>query len=503
MSVQVLNDNNSLISLQLERHCLGSLLKYPDLYVEIDAWISPSDFANKTHEIIYSIIRNSYGKTEKLDAVTLATKAKNLSVNTFEDISIFDYCDTLLSTTINMEGGKLAFKQLLTLRIRRDLAKTGGEIAQYVKKCGDVSVEEIISHCDKIYNDRVQVYARESEPVDMFEGIEEMIESRGGAPTENIGLTTPFPNFQSIVGGLRNGSLYAWTSRPGVGKSLMLNCLGYQVTVLNPGCKTLILDTENLTEDMKFRMAASLTSIPCWFLETGLYQKNQELYDKYQKAKNEDKFKISRKKIFHIQCAGKPITEIESIIKRWYLKEVGRGGQACIIYDYIKLTGESDYNKKEYELIGEKVNRLKELSVQLNVPILTACQLNRSAEGVSAVDSSSAVAQSDRLNWMASFLAIFRRKTLDELSDDGLMYGTHKMIILKSRFRGVESSQFHDYVKVPGAKGKSKFEQNFISFQVENFDVQEKGTLRDIVKSRREQYDIQKPVAGKEVEESF
>jgi hypothetical protein len=250
-------------------------------------------------------------------------------------------------------------------------------------------------------------------------------------------------------------------------------------------------------------MAASLTSIPCWFLETGLYQKNQELYDKYQKAKNEDKFKISRKKIFHIQCAGKPITEIESIIKRWYLKEVGRGGQACIIYDYIKLTGESDYNKKEYELIGEKVNRLKELSVQLNVPILTACQLNRSAEGVSAVDSSSAVAQSDRLNWMASFLAIFRRKTLDELSDDGLMYGTHKMIILKSRFRGVESSQFHDYVKVPGAKGKSKFEQNFISFQVENFDVQEKGTLRDIVKSRREQYDIQKPVAGKEVEESF
>jgi hypothetical protein len=254
---------------------------------------------------------------------------------------------------------------------------------------------------------------------------------------------------------------------------------------------------------MKFRMAAAMTNIPCWFLETGLYQKNQELYDKYQKIKKEDKFKISQKKVYHIQCSGKPITEIESIIKRWYLKSVGRGNPACIIYDYIKLTGESDYNKKEYELIGEKVNRLKELSVQLDVPILTACQLNRTAEGSTAIDNSSAVAQSDRLNWIASMLALYRRKTLDELSLDGAENGTHKMIILKSRFRGVESSQFHDYVKVSAGKGKFKYEQNFISFHVENFRVEERGTLRDIIKKRQEIYDIQKEPENQDNEGKF
>ena len=75
-------------------------------------------------------------------------------------------------------------------------------------------------------------------------------------------------------------------------------------------------------------------------------------------------------------------------------------------------------------LIAQKIDKLKRLSEEINCPIITAMQMNRSGEnfnrkGAAVVDDSSAIALSDRLQWFASFVAIFRRKTVDEIAIDG------------------------------------------------------------------------------------
>jgi hypothetical protein len=101
--------------------------------------------------------------------------------------------------------------------------------------------------------------------------------------------------------------------------------------------------------------------------------------------------------------------------------------------------------------------------LELNVPILTACQLNRSAEN--GVDDSSAISQSDRLQWYASFVAIFRRKSVEEIADDGPEFGSHKLIPLATRFQGKDSAGHHDLVRIKEGK-KVKYAQNFISFNI-------------------------------------
>jgi replicative DNA helicase len=261
--------------------------------------------------------------------------------------------------------------------------------------------------------------------------------------------------------------------------STILNDLAIKVTSLNPGCKALVLDTEMSTMDMKFRIASSLTQIPVWYLETGNWKKNANLFKLFQEKKSEI-LKIQNQ-VKHIQVSGKPVAEIASIVKRWYFAEVGRGNNAVVVYDYIKLTGESDKNKQEYQLIGDKVNALKELCSELNIAILTACQLNRSAEN--GIDDSSAIAQSDRLQWFASFVGIFRRKTVEEIADDGEDFGSHKLIPLATRFQGKDSAGHHDLVRIQEGK-KVRYQNNFISFNIDNFNVEERGTLSEIVQSR-------------------
>lgn len=261
--------------------------------------------------------------------------------------------------------------------------------------------------------------------------------------------------------------------------STILNDLAIKVTTMNKGCRALVLDTEMSTIDMKFRIASSITGISVWHLETGNWKKNANLFQKFEESKS--KIKALSNQVDHLQVAGKPIEEVASIVKRWYFSKVGRGNQCVIVYDYIKLTGESDKNKQEYQLIGDKVNALKELCLELNVPILTACQLNRSAEN--GVDDSSAISQSDRLQWYASFVAIFRRKSVEEIADDGIEFGSHKLIPLATRFQGKDSAGHHDLVRIKEGK-KIKYAPNYISFNINNFNVEETGTLEDIISAK-------------------
>ena len=471
----------AIYSLQLEKYVLSGLIRHPESYSDIESFISENDFINEVHYTIYCVFKETFNKGEQVDKILIAQKAQNLGI-TFKDqsIDIFNYVSSICLIPTTSNGVIEAAKELIKFRIRREIEETGDEIKKFAHSCSDKSIEEIITESDKIYNNKICAYAAENnKPEDITSNVIEIIEERGNNPEKETGLITPHENFNRFYGGIRPGNIYAWVSRPKHGKSTILNDLAIKVTSINKGCKALVLDTEMSTLDMKFRIASSITGIPVWHLETGNWKKNIQLYNKFQETK--DQIKIIQNQVDHLQVSGKPIEEVISIVKRWYFSKVGRGNPCVVIYDYIKLTGESDKNKQEYQLIGEKVNALKELSLELNIPILTACQLNRSAEN--GVDDSSAISQSDRLQWFASFVAIFRRKTVEEIAEDGQEFGSHKMIPLATRFQGRESQGHHDLVRIQ--EGRSvRYQPNFISFNISNFNVEERGTLSEIVQAR-------------------
>ena len=471
----------AIYSLQVEKYVLSGLIRHPTTFADIEAFISDSDFINEVHYTIFCVFKETFNKGEQIDKVLISQKCKNLGI-TFKDqsIDIFNYVNSICLIPTSQPGLIEGAKELLKLRIRREIEQTGDEIKKFANSCAEKPIEEIISESDKIYNNKICAYAAENnKPEDITANVIEIIEERGNNPIQDTGLVTPYQNFNRLYGGIRPGNIYAWVSRPKHGKSTILNDLAIKITTMNKGCRALVLDTEMSTIDMKFRIASSLTGIPVWHLETGNWKKNANLFQKFEESKS--KIKSLSNQVDHLQVAGKPIEEVVSIVKRWYFSKVGRGNQCVIVYDYIKLTGESDKNKQEYQLIGEKVNALKELCSELNIPILTACQLNRSAEN--GVDDSSAISQSDRLQWFASFVAIFRRKSVEEIADDGPEFGSHKLIPLATRFQGKDSAGHHDLVRIKEGK-KVKYAPNYISFNINNFNVEETGTLEDIMSAK-------------------
>jgi replicative DNA helicase len=326
-----------IYSIQVERHVLSGLIKYQNLFAEVDIFLNDTDFFNEVHSTIYSVYKSIAHKGEKVDKVLLAEKIKNLGISFKDDINIFDYIENLAFSQITEEATMNACKELMKLRIRREIIQTADKLKSFITKNGDDAIDKIIAEADSIYNNKISSYISKDEPINLFEGVEDIIEELGNNPREDSGLITGYPEFNRLYGGLKNGNIYAIVSRPGQGKSTWINDICFNVAK-NPKnkVKTLILDTEMQTFDIQLRMVSSISDVPMWYLETGNWRKNEDMTKKVRAAWAH----VKNYEHYHYHVGSKNIDQICSMIRRWYLSKVGRGNQALIAYDYIKLNGE-------------------------------------------------------------------------------------------------------------------------------------------------------------------
>jgi replicative DNA helicase len=482
--------NMAIYSIRIERHVLGGIIKNPDIFPEIERFVNEHDFYSDVHNTIFCVVRDTLLKKEKIDKVILAQKIINLGITFKDEISIADYIETLSLTQITPKATTEAAQELLKLRVRRGISEVCSGIDGWVKQNGNLSLDEIVTGCDSKYNEIINSYETQDEPHNIFEDLEDVVEERGNNPVDETGFQTSYPEFNRLYGGLRPGNLYAIVARPGQGKSTWISDMALKAAVKN-NIEVLVLDTEMYTVDIQFRMVAAISGVPVWYLETGNWRKNADFVEKVREAFK----KVKDFKFYHYEVGNKNIDQVCALVRRWYFSKVKRGEPCIIAYDYIKLTGERvGSNWAEHQAIGDKIDKLKKLAEEVNAALITAMQMNRSGErgnNSAAVDDSSAIALSDRLQWFASFVAIFRQKTPDEILEDGQDFGTHKLIPLKTRFQGKDAAGHQDLFRRTLANGTQRFMKNYLNYDVINFDVSERGSLRDVVQRENEQFLVQ------------
>ena len=481
-----------IYSLQIEKHVLGGLIKYPHIFPDVDLFLTEDHFYSPVHGTIYLVIRSSLANGEKIDKILIANKIQNLGVSFKDEINIYDYIDNISFTQITESAALKSATELHKIKMRRELKSVLSDAVKHIENNGNSSFDDIIAGVDGCLNSEVSKWGFEDEPQNLFEDAEASVEEAGNNPQVDFGFVTPFPEFNRMYGGLRPGNIYAGAARPGQGKTTFLNHMAFHTSLINePKPKVLVLDTEMSTTELRFRMVSSLTGVPVWHLETGNWRKNQDYLQKVRDSWD----KIRDYEYFHYHIGNKNVDQIISLIRRWYFKNVKRGEPCIIVYDYIKLTGEKVGNNwAEHQAIGEKIDKLKKISEEINSVLLTAVQLNRSGENFgrnssSFLDDSSAIALSDRLQWFASFVAIFRRKTIDEIALDGSRFGTHKLVPLKTRFQGKDAAGHQDLIQRM-VDGRAAFVNNYLNFSIDNFAVGERGSLRDVVEHENANHDI-------------
>ena len=465
---------------QLEAQVLSGLIHAPEVYPEVASFLKPEDFQYEVNEVIYTLIRNSLNNKEILDKTLLIGRLADLSITFRDNISPSSYIDALAMNKVSAKATIQSVKELKKFSLRRNYCDMSKQIINQMKKAGDWQHQEIISFVDKLIYNQLDDWNSETDVINLFDDLYDLIEERGNNPRVEVGIESPYPAFNDLYGGFKQGDVYVFAARPGEGKTTFLNNTGFKLSNMGSNkIPCLILDTEMGQDngaDVKFRLASSLTGINPWYFDTGNWRKHPAYVNTVRNERINGKTlkeRIAEYDLHYRYLTNASIDNIISTIKRWYYSHVGRGNPCVIVYDYIKMASEGGDSAKEYQIIGDKVNRLKELvGSEVNAPLLTAIQLNRLGDnrGSSHSDTSSAISTSDRVLWFASYVAIFRKKTLEEIAEETDQFGTHKLITLKSRFQGKDASGHNIFVKKPDGN----VTYNFLNFTCDNFDVREK-----------------------------
>lgn len=479
-----------VFSLEIERSSLGGLIRNPDVFYEIDSFVNENDYFHSQHRTIFSVIKNTLIKGEKIDKVLIAERIKNLGIK-FKDLDILDYIDSISFSPATSEQTIKYFKELSLFRVRREIHEIGAKLQDTVKSGEFSSFNDIIAKSDAIYNQTIKSYSDVDAPLNIFEDMFAKVEEAGLNPKNNFMFLTPFSEYNKLYGGFRPKNVYAFAARAGQGKSTLLNSLAFGCHKINPKLKVLYLDTEMSLEEVQYRHAASISGVPIYYIESGDYRRNQEMLNKVRAALSTVRNKYQ---FYHYTVANKSIDEICSIIRRFFYSKVGRGNDFLVCFDYVKMGGTEKASQSwaEHQIVGSMVDKLKRIAEEVNAPVLTAIQQNRGGEaaGKASIDDSSSFSLSDRLQWFASYTGIFRAKTLEEKSADGVDFGTHKLITTKSRHMGSQSPGFNNFLKRKLPDGSERYVSNYINFDVVNFSVVEKGTLQDVIDRQDHEYNL-------------
>ena len=251
-----------------------------------------------------------------------------------------------------------------------------------------------------------------------------------------MGISTGYPVYdQAIGGGLRRGTVNIIGARPKTGKTLLSDNIGMHIaSELN--IPVLNLDTEMTADDHKHRSLAMLSEVAINDIETGAFSESADKKDKVYKAAE----KLTDMPYYHKSIGGMAFEEQLSVIRRWLAKEVGMNDdgtakECVIIYDYLKLmTSDSISNSlAEFQVLGFMMTGLHNFALKYKVPVLSFIQLNR--DGISR-ESTDAASGSDRIVWLCSNFTIFKRKSDEEIAEDGIGNGNRKLVPIVSRHGG-------------------------------------------------------------------
>lgn len=432
-----------LCDVSSERAVLGGIMRYGEnAYLDIADILQEKTFTVDSNQIIYRCIKNIFEKENvpTIDIASIYSSAQELNLShilskkeeTQHLKAIFDFPVELSNVR------KFAIK-IRKLEIARSLHS---ELKNIQDKVLDVNGSESISSIIGIAEDSIFNFGSnlgndtETDPVYIGKDIEQYIQDLIENPIDQIGISTGFPVYdQSIGGGLRKGTINVIGARPKVGKTLLSDNMGYHIAK-NVGIPVLNMDTEMSKNDHIHRLLAMSTEIEISKIETGKFAESASLMERINSSVDD----LKKIPIFHKSIAGKSFDEQLSIMRRWLVKEVGLNDDGtakdCVIfYDYLKLMDSAGISQdmKEYQVLGFMMTALHNFAMKYQVPILAFVQLNRDGITKESTDSASG---SDRIIWLCSNFTIFKRKSDEEIAEDGIDAGNRKLVPLICRHGG-------------------------------------------------------------------
>ena len=335
--------------------------------------LDEEDFVNERNKKIIKAINELRAEKQEISIMSIKSKIKANGKQVLDYLSI-------LGEYIRTTSVQEVYEKLIEMSKKRKLLRLLEEEKQNINDCENIDnlAEKIvkdINDCENIDNlaekivkdiNRIeQINEKEKTFLQQVVDVTAQIEQNTLKGTD-YSLYTGITDLDNITCGLHRQELTIIGARPGVGKTtLALQIAEY---IAKKGIETAFISLEMSEYQIIQKMLMKKTRVNSYKMRLGTLEE-QDL-EKISFASAE----IAELPI-HLITKARTIQHIENIARK--LKNKNNLG--LLVIDYIQLIkNKGKFNNREQE-VADITRTLKLLSLELDIPIIGLCQLNRNA----------------------------------------------------------------------------------------------------------------------------
>ncbi len=326
------------------------------IFDDEDFEVTEKDFVKKENQKIIKAINELKTKKQEISMLTINNKIDSDNKNILVYLSE-------LGEYIRRTNPDTAYKILKNNTKKRETYQLAREIQTEIKEIEniDIYIEKIISRLEKI-----QAQMQEKETfVELVSKTAELIE-RNINRKKNYDFYTGFFDLDGLTDGLHDGELTIIGARPGVGKTTFSLQIADKIASKNK--KVVYISLEMSEEQMIQKILAKRARINSRKIRNG--DLKEEEIEKIGIVCGE----ISELPL-SILTKANTIQQIEMEAR----KMKNKNKLDLLIIDYLQLVRNIGNFKSREQEVADISRTLKLLSLELEIPIIALCQLNRNA----------------------------------------------------------------------------------------------------------------------------
>ncbi len=355
-------------AVDLEEIVLGSVMIDKDALVQVENLLSVDIFYHNKHKTIYQAIDQLLKDGNPIDLLTVTQQLKK--TGDLESVGGAFFLSQLTSRVASTAHLEYHSRILLEKYMMRELIHTSSEIitksyepSTDVFKLLDLAEANLFAISEKNFH-------REYEGMETLveSAIDEIIAAKESGGNLS-GIPSGFKYLDRVTAGWQKSDLIIMAARPGMGKTAFVLSMARNMAVEHD-VPLAIFSLEMSAVQLTTRLISSESEISADKLKKGTL-KDYEWDVLNKKIKN-----LIKAPIYIDDTPALSIFELRSKARRLHSQH----GIKMIVIDYIQLMtagGEGGNREQEISMISRS---LKGLAKELNIPIITLSQLNRSVE---------------------------------------------------------------------------------------------------------------------------
>lgn len=390
-----------------ERNLLACTIRSKEAWITVGTSVTIDDFVHPINRALWAVIDEMWRGNAIPSPVSVTDKLPTDIKAQVDAIGGWEAINRLMTIPVDPRGAEQHAKSLRELTILRRGKKAGEDISKLAEKGGPS--EPFLQKVEEIVND---IPGEVGTEVILLGSIaEEYIAEKRANPKKIAGISTGYPILDANIQGLHASRLYILGARTGQGKSVW--CLNLvKKLAIDQGIPVLYISTEQTPRDEISRLISIVAETPEHYIDNGTFISMNNYPEQVDAAE-------AIVKNAPIWFSHDPLFSPEKLyrtIKKYVLTE----GVKAVFFDYIRIPVSSITTKDKWAMVGDLAYGLKAIASELNVPVISAVQVNRDGseqfKATGEMDGSS-FALSDMIEQASSVSMILRPLNSTERKD--------------------------------------------------------------------------------------